>query len=169
VNRLADQRLHLEPEEVDLAALARDVAGRMEEEAARAGARVVVDAPAPVIGRWDPLRLEQVLANLLSNAVKYGAGRPVTVTVAERDGQAALAVRDEGLGISADDQRRIFERFERAVPAKQYGGLGLGLWITREIVRAHGGDVHVDSSPGAGATFTVALPTGAALLTGRRT
>ncbi|MBX3470007.1 MAG: response regulator [Planctomycetes bacterium] len=169
VNRLADQRLHLEPEEVDLAALARDVAGRMEEEAARAGARLVVDAPAPVIGRWDPLRLEQVLANLLSNAVKYGAGRPVTVTVAERDGQAALTVRDEGLGISADDQRRIFERFERAVPVKQYGGLGLGLWITREIVRAHGGDVHVDSSPGAGATFTVALPTAAALLTGRGT
>ncbi|MCO5169272.1 MAG: ATP-binding protein [Planctomycetes bacterium] len=168
VNRLADQRLRLAPEEVDLAALAREVAARMEEEAARAGARVVVEAPGSLRGRWDPLRLEQVLVNLLSNAVKYGAGRPVTVTVAERGGVATVSVRDEGLGISAEDQRRIFDRFERAVPANQYGGLGLGLWITREIVRAHGGEVRVDSQPGVGATFTVALPLAAEPVAGRR-
>ena len=103
------------------------------------------------------MRLEQVVVNLLSNAIKYGAGKPISVTVALAGPAARIIVRDRGIGIGAEDQARIFERFERAV-SLNYGGLGLGLYITREIVRAHGGTIRVESEPGAGAAFIVELP-----------
>jgi signal transduction histidine kinase len=99
------------------------------------------------------------VVNLLSNALKYGAGKPIELVVGVDDGRAFLTVRDHGIGIRPIDQARIFERFERAV-SLDYGGLGLGLHITREIVRAHGGVIRVESELGAGAAFTVELPRG---------
>jgi PAS domain S-box-containing protein len=162
ISRVAAGRLELEPEEVELAELARGVAARFEAELARAGSRLTLALEGPVVGRWDRLRLEQVFTNLLSNAAKYGAGRPVEVRV-EGDGAVArLAVRDHGIGIAPEDQGRIFGRFERAAPARHYPGLGMGLYITRQIVEAHGGSVRVASAPGAGSTFTVELPRGGA-------
>jgi signal transduction histidine kinase len=104
------------------------------------------------------VRLEQVVLNLLSNAIKYGAGQPIAVAVQADAATVRLVVRDQGIGIAPADQARIFERFERAAPSSHYGGLGLGLYIVRQIVGAHGGTLGVESSPGAGATFSVTLP-----------
>ena len=121
-------------------------------------------ADSPPCGRWDRLRLEQVFGNLLSNAIKYGGGHPIEVAVS-RNGNghtAKLEVTDHGIGISAEDQARLFNRFERAVSIESFGGLGLGLYITRQIVTAHGGTIRVESQPGAGATFVVELPLEAA-------
>ncbi len=158
VSRISAARLHLSPEEMDLAQLARDVAERLDESAQRSGCPLELRAPAPVTGFWDRLRLDQVLSNLLTNAFKFGPGRPVVVEVSAGGGDALLHVADQGIGIHDADQRRIFERFQRAVTAEPYPGMGLGLWITREIVEAHDGTISVESRPGAGATFRVCLP-----------
>jgi signal transduction histidine kinase len=104
------------------------------------------------------MRVEQVVTNLLSNAIKYGAGRPVEVAVSGDDLLARLTIRDHGIGIPLEHQARIFERFERAVSDRHYGGLGLGLWIVRQIVDALGGSIIVESEAGKGSTFTVNLP-----------
>src|SRR6266436_3691095 len=134
--RLQQARIELDRRAVDLGALAREVGNRLAPAAAPA---LQVEAPAPVVGRWDPARLEHVIAHLLLNAFKFGGGKPVHVRV-ERDGDLALlSVQDEGIGIAREDQERIFRRFERAVGVRQYGGLGLGLWIASEFVQAHGG------------------------------
>ncbi|NTX06506.1 GAF domain-containing protein [Myxococcus sp. CA040A] len=159
VSRVSLGRLALEPTEVDLGQAVRDAVERMEEVFAVAGCSVRVDIPEPLQGRWDSLRLDQVLVNLLTNAAKYGAGRPVQVTAAEAgDGVVRLSVRDEGIGISETDLPRLFGRFERAVSDRHYGGLGLGLYISRQIVEAMGGRIEVESREGVGSVFTVHLP-----------
>ncbi len=161
VSRISAGRLRLELEELDLAALAAELLSRFAPSAAQLGCTLELHAPEPVTGRWDRLRVEQVVTNLLTNALKYGAGRPVVVRV-EGDGERArLTVQDQGIGISEVDLGRIFERFERAVSDRHYGGLGLGLYITRQIVEAFGGTVRVSSQPGHGSTFTLELPRGA--------
>jgi signal transduction histidine kinase len=99
-----------------------------------------------------------VASNLVVNAIRYGEGKPVHVSVHVADCAARIVVRDEGIGIAADQKERIFERFERAVSSSNYGGLGLGLWIARQVVEAHGGAIEVHSEPGRGAMFTVTLP-----------
>jgi signal transduction histidine kinase len=99
-----------------------------------------------------------VVTNLLTNALKYGAGRPVRVGVAPAGDHARLTVRDEGIGIAPEHLRRIFGRFERAVSERHFGGLGLGLHITQQIVQALGGSVSVESVVGQGSTFEVLLP-----------
>lgn len=158
VSRINAGRLQLELEEVDLVAVVRDAAGRLAEAAAAAGCEVVVQGEAPVAGCWDRLRLDQIATNLLANAIKFGAGRSIEVGVNADALIARLTIRDHGIGMSADEQARLFQRFERSVPLRRYGGLGLGLWITRQLVEAHGGEIHVDSSPGDGALFSVDLP-----------
>jgi PAS domain S-box-containing protein len=158
VARISTGRLLLDPEEVDLQAVVREVVGRFHEEAERSGTPLEVHAEAPVRGRYDRLRLEQVLTNLLSNALKYGPGKPVRVGLGAEGGWARITVRDEGIGIAPEAAARIFEKFERAVSERNYGGLGLGLFVTRQIVTAMGGKVGVHSRPGEGATFTLELP-----------
>ena len=107
---------------------------------------------------WDRLRLEQLVTNLLSNALKYGNGRPVAVQAAGKATGVRISVEDHGIGIGAEDIARVFRRFERAVSGKNYGGLGLGLFIVQQIVDAHGGTIRVDSRPGLGSKFVVELP-----------
>jgi signal transduction histidine kinase len=158
VSRVQGGRLELRREQVDLALVAREVAARMHDDASRAGCSLEVVSPQSLIGQWDRLRLEQVITNLVSNALKYGAGQPVRIALEQLAGVAVLTVKDGGIGIPRDSQRRIFERFERAVSSHNYPGLGLGLWITREIVIALGGAIAVESTPGQGATFRVELP-----------
>lgn len=159
VSRVTAGPLHLEPETVELHALLVDVVAQQTAEAQRAGVQVKIDArQAPIHGRWDRGRLEQVFDNLLTNAIKYGAGKPVEIRLERTNGTAFVSVIDQGIGIPPEHQARVFGRFERAASAKSYGGLGLGLWIVRQIVDASGGSVRVASVPGEGATFVVELP-----------
>lgn len=145
-------------ESVDLAALATEIAARYADHAREAGATLDIRVPGPVRGAWDRRRLGQVLGHLLSNAIKFGASKPIVVTVDADGERARIAVRDHGPGIGPADRARIFERFERGVSFRRHGGFGVGLWMAREIVRAHGGALTVASEPGEGATFTVDLP-----------
>ena len=156
VAHISAGRLELAPEEIDLAELAETILERFEEDLRQAGCTVTLHA-APVVGRWDRLRLDQVVANLLSNAIKFGPGAPIEIEVSGTARTAFLTVQDHGVGISPEAQERIFEPFERAETRRERG-LGLGLHITREIVEAHGGFVRVESEPGQGARFTVELP-----------
>ena len=158
ISRITSHRLKLEYESFDLAVLVRDVANRFRHELGRAGCALTLRADGPVMGSWDRTRLEQVVSNFLSNAAKYGAGQPVEISVDQIHDRARIRVRDQGIGIAPEDQPRIFERFERAVSEHNYAGLGLGLWIVRQIVDALGGKVTVESKIGEGATFTVELP-----------
>jgi signal transduction histidine kinase len=158
ISRINSGRFALTLEVMDLCALVRDSASRFEPEVLRLGGRLVVDVPEPLVGVWDRQRLEQVMTNLLSNALKYGGGRPVHVRVWGEGHLACLEVRDEGIGIAQEALPRIFEKFERAVSDRHYGGLGLGLYITRQIVEALGGTIRAQSELNRGSTFTVKLP-----------
>jgi signal transduction histidine kinase len=158
VTRIEEGRLELTTSEVDLANLVRAAVGRFEVELATAGCSLSFDCRAPVVGRWDAARLEQVVTNLLSNAIKFGSGRPIEVAVRARNGTAVLEVRDHGIGIEPARLPFVFDRFERAVSSRHYGGLGLGLYIARWVVHAHGGTIRAMSSPGHGSTFTVEIP-----------
>jgi PAS domain S-box-containing protein len=158
VSSLAAGRLELKIATVDLAEVGAEVGARFIDEAARVGSRLTIDARERAIGCWDRERLEQVVSNLISNAVRYGDGKPIEVTVRAAGGHARLIVRDQGLGIAPGDQERIFGRFERAASSGNFGGIGLGLWIVKQIVNLFGGAVSVESAPGAGSTFTVELP-----------
>jgi PAS domain S-box-containing protein len=158
VSRLAAGQLELHIEPIDLAALAGEVGARFVDEAARLGSTLVIDAREHAVGNWDRERLEQVVSNLVSNAVKYGDGKPIDVSVRAEGGHARLIVRDRGLGIAARDHDRIFGRFERASSSGNFGGIGLGLWIVKQIVGVFGGAVQVESALGVGAVFTVELP-----------
>lgn len=158
VTRLHAGHLDLRTERADLLTLARDSIERCESLLTEAGCVVRFEAES-VWGTWDAARIEQVLVNLLTNAAKYGAGKPVHIKVTGADGRAVLQVRDAGIGLAADELGRVFGAFERTDAARNYGGLGLGLYISRQIVEAHGGAIHVQSDgPGRGSTFTVELP-----------
>jgi|GEM_PF-1257427 len=158
VGRLNTGRLPLEREPVALDELVHDVVEHFSEELGRAGCAVSLSLQPHVTGVWDRARLEEALLHLLGNAVKFGAGRPIGLRVEQRGGTARLIVEDQGIGVSPEALERIFGRFERAVPSQEYGGLGLGLFLTRQIVEAHGGSIHATSQPGEGATFVLELP-----------
>jgi signal transduction histidine kinase len=157
VARAAQGRLPLTMEALDLREVVRDVADRYADELSRQGCALWLQCN-PAVGHWDRSRLDQVVTNLLSNALKYGAGKPITITTRVEGDEAVLTVRDQGIGIAAENHERVFQRFERVVSGRHYGGFGLGLWIVREIVQAFGGQIAVDSKPDAGATFVVRLP-----------
>ena len=171
ISRLAEGRLTLDHEELDLVSVVREVVDVMRAPARVAGCELRFAAPPALRGHWDRLRLEQLVTNLVGNATKFGAHQPVDVAIAEdANGHASaarLTVTDRGIGIDPQDQRRIFERFERAVPARNFGGLGLGLWVAKQIVDAHEGTISVASAPGEGATFTVVLPAARTHTSGR--
>ncbi|WP_343213391.1 ATP-binding protein [Archangium violaceum] len=160
VSRISTGRLELELEEVDLSEVVRRLVMRFEEKLAEAGCVAVVDADAPVRARVDRLRVEQVLMNLLSNAMKYAPGQPVELSVARQGTEAVLGVRDYGPGISPEAQARVFERYQRASGRHSRESLGLGLYVARQLARAHGGELSVESTPGQGSLFRLRLPLG---------
>ncbi|MBZ4371385.1 response regulator [Corallococcus sp. AS-1-6] len=158
MSQLSSGPVHLDVEDADLSALVTEEVAQAREELGREGCEVRLRIAGPVRGRFDRGRLEQVVQGLLSNALKYGAGKPVEVRVEQAGPCARLTVVDHGMGVRPEDRERIWERFERAVSVRNFGGLGLGLWIARQVVEAHGGTVGVSETPGGGATFTVSLP-----------
>jgi len=158
VTRIEHGRLDLRPVTVDLGALARQVVDDLRFELASAACAAQIDADEAVAGVWDPSRMEQVITNLITNALKFGPGHPIEITVRNAGEVAVLSVRDYGVGIEPSRQPYVFDRFERAVSTTHYGGLGLGLYIAHRIVKAHGGELRVESQPGRGATFTLTLP-----------
>ncbi len=159
VSRLSVGGIVLDTTSLDLGRVVRGAVERFQEHAVEAGCELIITTPQnPVMGVWDPMRLEQVLSNLLSNAIKYGAGKTVEIALESGPTHATIRVKDHGIGIAPADQERIFERFERAVSVHHYGGFGLGLWISRQFVTAMGGSLRVESRSGHGSTFIMELP-----------
>lgn len=162
VSRIRSGALSVRPAQVELAGLLRRVVDDLEQQAAAVGSSITLSAPQPVNGWWDEFRIEQVVVNLLTNALRYGSGKPVEVGLAATPDGARIEVRDHGIGISEEDQQRIFQQFERGGGGKSADGLGLGLFITRQLVEAHGGRITVYSEPGQGSVFRLELPQGRA-------
>jgi PAS domain S-box-containing protein len=158
ISRISTGKLTFTPETFDLCKLAQEVVERLLVQASVSGARLWCECSDPVEGEWDRFRVDQVLTNLITNALRYGQGSPVEVSVHRTGEQAVVKVRDQGPGISPENQERIFHRFERATSASAVSGLGIGLYISREITERHGGSLRVESAPGQGATFIVELP-----------
>ena len=159
VTRIRSNRLSIRPGRVDLPALLGRVVGNLSHQAQAAGSAITLQADQPVTAFWDEFRIEQVVTNLLTNALRYGNGKPVEVSQVLLGDSVAIHVRDQGKGIPARDQQRIFDPFERAVGQDDStAGLGLGLYITRQLVEAHGGTISVQSREGEGAQFSVTLP-----------
>ena len=160
VSRITAGRIVLNRRHVRLQDLVQDILERSSMEIQRSGSAVELKLEGDPEGFWDPMRLEQIFLNLLMNAIKYGNGKPIEITLSAQENWAQLVIRDRGIGIPTEDQSRIFERFERVASIRHYAGLGLGLYITRELVVAHGGTITVESVAGEGSTFTVRLPCG---------
>jgi PAS domain S-box-containing protein len=158
VSRITAGKLQLDLEPVDLTALCREVAAAFQADLAASGSTLAVDLQAGLVGNWDRARVSQVLTNLVSNAIKYGDGKPIRLRAWREGEQALVEIEDHGIGVPPERRAQIFERFERAVSAKHYGGLGLGLYIVRQITGALGGDIQLVSETGKGSTFTVRLP-----------
>lgn len=146
-----------ELEQVSLARVVRDVIARNEDELVRSGSALSLDLDEHAVGMWNREKLEKVVATLFSNATKFGLGRPIEISVTVRDHQAILRVLDHGIGIAPEALERIFKPFERAVSARHYGGLGLGLYIASSIIKGLGGTIRVESQAGVGSEFTVEL------------
>lgn len=158
VSRIKSGRLSIRPEETNLSRLLHRVVEGMAQQAQAAGCAVRLSVEDDVIGFWDEFRIEQVVINLLTNAYRYGCSRPVEVALAKRDDAAEICVRDQGMGIAEDAQQKIFEKFERLDTTNIREGLGMGLYIAKQLVSAHDGDILVRSVPGEGAEFRVILP-----------
>jgi signal transduction histidine kinase len=161
VSRLSTRDLRLDRQSTDLAEIARDVIARFEDTVTENGGHIELRTSGATIGAWDHSRLDQAVTNLVGNAVKYGQGTPIVVSVSGgNSGHVRLTVSDKGPGIPVEHQQRVFDQFERATESESLPGMGLGLWLVRRIVTAHGGAINLDSVPGEGATFSVLLPVG---------
>jgi signal transduction histidine kinase len=152
--------LYFKFEEVDLGDIVRDAASRLGAEITRSGSSLSITTEGRIVGHWDRMRLDEVVSNLLLNAINFGLGKPIAVHVKQDQEITTLEVRDQGIGIPPEMHERIFNPFQRAVSARNYGGLGLGLFIVRTIVSGLGGTVRVESQPETGSTFIVELPSG---------
>ncbi|MCE6978909.1 hybrid sensor histidine kinase/response regulator [Pseudomonas frederiksbergensis] len=158
VSRIRTGKLSIRPSRLDLVQLVKNLLQNFTPQVEAAESSVTLTADQPVVGNWDEFRIEQVISNLLTNALRYGAKSPIDVRVYNHDGQARVEVQDRGIGISEENQQRIFQQFERVSAKAVVAGLGLGLFISEQIVAAHGGSITVESRIGEGALFRVCLP-----------
>jgi signal transduction histidine kinase len=158
VSRIRTGKLSIRPSRFDLVQLVSNLLQNFAPQVEAAESSVTLTAEQPVLGHWDEFRIEQVISNLLTNALRYGAKSQIDVRVYNQDGQAWVEVQDRGIGISEENQQRIFQQFERVSAKAVVAGLGLGLFISEQIVAAHGGSITVESRIGEGALFRVCLP-----------
>lgn len=158
VSRISAGKLTFTFEKIDLASLVRETVEQHSEALKAAHYETVVEADNPVFCECDRFRMEQVITNLLSNAIKYGAAQPIFIQVSQDQNSAKVLVKDSGVGINHDQLDHIFERFVRAISPKNISGLGLGLYISKEIVRSHRGNIRVKSNLGEGSEFVVEIP-----------
>lgn len=158
VSRIRTGKLSIRPSEFDLSQLVANLLEVFSPQISAAQASISFSSAQPVVGQWDEFRIEQVISNLLTNALRYGAQKPIDVAVYREEGYAVVQVRDQGIGISQENQQRIFQQFERVAGSHVVSGLGLGLFISEQIVAAHSGKIEVRSELGEGALFKVCLP-----------
>ncbi len=158
ISRIESGKLSLNFEKMDLGDLVEKTYQSLAEEFSNSGCEVELEIKKGISGKWDQHRIEQAIINLFTNAIKYGAHKKVTVKVEAEEKDAVLIVKDEGFGIADKDQERIFKRFERAVTGENISGLGLGLYITKEILEMQGGSISVTSVLGKGSSFKITLP-----------
>ena len=158
VSRIRTGKLSIRPSQFDLSRLVNTLVETFAPQISAAQSSVNLLVDCPVVGRWDEFRIEQVVSNLLTNALRYGAKSPIDVSVYVEGQNAIVEVRDQGIGISEENQQRIFQQFERVSAKHAVAGLGLGLFISEQIVAAHGGKITVQSALGEGAVFRVSLP-----------
>jgi PAS domain S-box-containing protein len=158
IARISTGKLTITKGSVNLGELVTELADRYRSLFAAQGCELILNCAPDVVGHWDSFRIEQVVANLLTNAARYAPGKPVDISVRKEGNEAVLKVKDQGIGIAEENQKRIFQRFERAGPVAETGGLGLGLYIVRNIVEMHGGKIELRSTLGLGSTFEVRLP-----------
>ena len=158
VSKLTSQKLELNKSRFDLVKLTNKVITEYAEEIEKLGCRLTVNAEGELFGEWDAFRIEQVLINLLTNSMKYGCGKPIEIHLGSTAAGAVFSITDHGVGIAKEDHDRIFKRFERAVSGSNFSGLGLGLYISQQIVYLHKGLIRVESEKDEGARFIVELP-----------
>jgi PAS domain S-box-containing protein len=158
VTRMRTGQLHFTFGEVDVVEVTREAVARLAVDIAHSGSALSIAAPASLVGVWDRARVAQIVTNLLSNAIKFGNGKPIAIAIDSDGPNARWSIADQGIGIAADARERLFAPFERVVSARNYGGLGLGLFIVHSIVDALAGSVHLESQPGIGTKVTVVLP-----------
>ena len=158
VSRIRTGKLSIRPNEFDLSRLVTTLVHTFASQISAAQSSINLRAEKPVVGQWDEFRIEQVVSNLLTNALRYGAKSPIDVSVYAEGKRAVVEVRDQGIGISEENQQRIFLQFERVTAKHAVAGLGLGLFISEQIVAAHHGEITVHSALGEGALFRVSLP-----------
>lgn len=158
VSRMRSGRLSIRPEPTDLSELLSRVVNDLSTQIAAAGTTITLNAPQAINGTWDAFRIEQIVVNLLTNALRYGQKKPITVLLSIDGNIALLQIKDQGPGISATDQKLIFQPFERGAGSNISGGLGLGLYISQQLAKAHEGYISVQSEVGKGTVFSVHLP-----------
>lgn len=158
ISRISRGKLTLQMEEFNLSEMIQDVVERLGNLLAEANCEVQIKKVDDVVGTWDKFRIEQVVTNLLTNAARYGSGHPIEVKVSKEQGSAKICVKDFGIGIASEDKEKIFQRFERASHVNEIKGLGLGLYIVKEILNMHQGSIEVESELGKGSEFIVRLP-----------
>ena len=158
ITRIGSGKLIVNPEHVDLKELFKEVIHRFEDQLEAAGCKIHFEYTGKTDGNWDRYRLEQVITNLLTNAMKYGPGKPIHIILKRENDKVVFNFIDEGMGIDIEDHERIFKQFERAINVSEVSGLGLGLYIVKQILEAHNGTIRVESEKGEGSRFTVELP-----------
>lgn len=158
ISRISSNKMTLQLEEFNLTDMVVDVTENLTPHIKEHHSHVYVKKEANITGVWDRFRIEQVVSNLLTNAARYGNGKPIEVRVSQTADIAQIRVRDYGRGIAKEDQDRIFQRFERAIPYYEVSGMGLGLFIVKEIVLMHQGTIVVESELNQGSEFIVSLP-----------
>jgi signal transduction histidine kinase len=160
ISRIRTGRLSITPEKVEISLVVQAVVERMRPHFLELS---IGDFESGEV-YCDRLRIEQVITNILNNALRYGKGRPVKVDLRQHGDNMTISVTDQGMGIPASFKDKIFSRFQRAVPASEVSGLGLGLYISKQIIEAHQGKIHVDSELDKGSCFTVQIPKGEVVL-----